>query len=69
LAKKKLVHYTTFDARKRANAAFLVGAYSVSQGDCLWYDFKILWSLASIPLNTPPQRTNLETTATPEMDV
>ena len=30
LAKKKIVHYTSFDARKRANAAFLVGAYQVS---------------------------------------
>ena len=30
LAKKKIVHYTSFDARKRANAAFLIGAYSVS---------------------------------------
>ncbi|KAF6032959.1 CDC14A [Bugula neritina] len=29
LGKKKIVHYTSFDARKRANAAFLVGAYSV----------------------------------------
>ncbi|XP_072019024.1 dual specificity protein phosphatase CDC14AB-like isoform X3 [Amphiura filiformis] len=29
LSKKKLVHYTTFDAKKRANAAFLIGAYSV----------------------------------------
>ncbi|XP_038048405.1 dual specificity protein phosphatase CDC14AB-like isoform X3 [Patiria miniata] len=29
LAKKKIVHYTTFDAKKRANAAYLVGAYSV----------------------------------------
>ena len=30
LAKKKIVHYTSFDARKRANAAFLIGAYAVS---------------------------------------
>ena len=30
LGKKKIVHYTSFDARKRANAAFLIGAYSVS---------------------------------------
>uniref|UniRef100_H2Z9U7 Uncharacterized protein n=1 Tax=Ciona savignyi TaxID=51511 RepID=H2Z9U7_CIOSA len=29
LAKKKIVHYTSFDARKRANAAFLVGAYQI----------------------------------------
>ncbi|XP_039260927.2 dual specificity protein phosphatase CDC14A-like [Styela clava] len=29
LAKKKLIHYTSFDARKRANAAFLVGAYQI----------------------------------------
>jgi len=26
---KKIIHYTSFDARKRANAAFLVGAYQV----------------------------------------
>ena len=30
LAKKKIVHYTSFDARKRANAAFLIGCYAVS---------------------------------------
>lgn len=29
LAKKKIVHYSSFDARKRANAAFLVGAYQI----------------------------------------
>ena len=29
LAKKKIVHYTTLDSHKRANAAFLVSAYSV----------------------------------------
>jgi cell division cycle 14 len=29
LAKKKIVHYTTIDAQKRANAAFLISAYSV----------------------------------------
>ncbi|XP_026691280.2 dual specificity protein phosphatase CDC14C-like isoform X2 [Ciona intestinalis] len=29
LAKKKIVHYTSFDARKRANAAFLIGAYQI----------------------------------------
>ncbi|CAK8688947.1 unnamed protein product [Clavelina lepadiformis] len=29
LAKKKIVHHTSFDARKRANAAFLVGAYQI----------------------------------------
>ncbi|XP_070563944.1 dual specificity protein phosphatase CDC14AB-like isoform X23 [Ptychodera flava] len=29
LAKKKIVHFTSFDARKRANAAFLIGAYSI----------------------------------------
>jgi len=29
LAKKKLVHYTTLDSHKRANAAFLISAYSV----------------------------------------
>jgi len=26
---KKIIHYTSFDSRKRANAAFLVGAYQV----------------------------------------
>ena len=30
LAKKKIVHYTSFDARKRANAGFLIGSYAVS---------------------------------------
>ncbi|KAK2187515.1 hypothetical protein NP493_163g03012 [Ridgeia piscesae] len=29
LAKKKIVHYTSFDARKRANAAFLIGCYAI----------------------------------------
>ncbi|XP_014664776.1 PREDICTED: dual specificity protein phosphatase CDC14A-like [Priapulus caudatus] len=29
LAKKKIVHYTTQDQRKRPNAAFLIGAYQV----------------------------------------
>ena len=31
LAKKRIVHYTSFDARKRANAAFMISAYSVSK--------------------------------------
>ena len=30
LAKKKIVHFTSFDSRKRANAAFLVASYAVS---------------------------------------
>ena len=30
LSKKRLVHFTSTDPRKRANAAFLAGAYSVS---------------------------------------
>lgn len=29
LAKKRLVHYTSFDARKRANAAFLIASYAI----------------------------------------
>ncbi|NXI33027.1 CC14A phosphatase, partial [Sterrhoptilus dennistouni] len=29
LSRKKIVYYTTFDQRKRANAAFLIGAYAV----------------------------------------
>ncbi|TSK53769.1 Dual specificity protein phosphatase CDC14AB [Bagarius yarrelli] len=29
LTRKRIVHYTNFDQRKRANAAFLIGAYSV----------------------------------------
>ncbi|CAB3991611.1 dual specificity phosphatase CDC14A isoform X1, partial [Paramuricea clavata] len=29
LARKKIVHYTSYDSRKRANAAFLIGAYQV----------------------------------------
>lgn len=33
LAKKKIVHYTSFDSRKRANAAYLIAAYSVSNNN------------------------------------
>ncbi|XP_075249268.1 uncharacterized protein LOC142341866 isoform X5 [Convolutriloba macropyga] len=29
LSKKKIVHYTSHDARKRANAAYLIGAYQI----------------------------------------
>ncbi|XP_061267037.1 dual specificity protein phosphatase CDC14A isoform X4 [Bos javanicus] len=29
LSRKRIVHYTCFDQRKRANAAFLIGAYAV----------------------------------------
>uniref|UniRef100_A0A8B9RZ95 Dual specificity/tyrosine protein phosphatase N-terminal domain-containing protein n=1 Tax=Accipiter nisus TaxID=211598 RepID=A0A8B9RZ95_9AVES len=29
LSRKKIVYYTSFDQRKRANAAFLIGAYAV----------------------------------------
>ncbi|XP_074118905.1 dual specificity protein phosphatase CDC14A isoform X10 [Sminthopsis crassicaudata] len=29
LSRKKIVHYTSFDQRKRANAAFLIGSYAV----------------------------------------
>ena len=29
LAKKKIVHYTTLDAHKRANAAYLIASYAV----------------------------------------
>ncbi|XP_035827850.1 dual specificity protein phosphatase CDC14AB [Aplysia californica] len=29
LAKKRIVHYTSFDARKRANAAFMISAYAI----------------------------------------
>jgi len=29
LAKKKIVHYTTLDAHKRANAAYLMASYAV----------------------------------------
>ncbi|KFM59265.1 Dual specificity protein phosphatase CDC14A, partial [Stegodyphus mimosarum] len=29
LAKKKIVHYTTQDAKKRVNAAFLIGSYAI----------------------------------------
>ncbi|MEQ2311411.1 Dual specificity protein phosphatase cdc14ab, partial [Ameca splendens] len=28
MSKKKLVHYTSYDQKKRANAAFLISAYS-----------------------------------------
>ncbi|XP_015687089.1 dual specificity protein phosphatase CDC14A [Protobothrops mucrosquamatus] len=30
LSRKKIVYYTSFDQRKRANAAFLIGAYAVA---------------------------------------
>ncbi|XP_069126071.1 dual specificity protein phosphatase CDC14AB-like isoform X5 [Argopecten irradians] len=29
LAKKRIIHYTSFDARKRANAAFLISSYAI----------------------------------------
>ncbi|XP_062509215.1 dual specificity protein phosphatase CDC14AB-like [Corticium candelabrum] len=29
LAKKKIIHYTSFDSRKRANAACLIGSYAI----------------------------------------
>ena len=29
LSKKKIVHYTTIDAHKRANAAYLIASYAV----------------------------------------
>lgn len=29
LSHKRIIHYTTFDPKKRANAAFLIAAYSV----------------------------------------
>ena len=29
LAKKKIVHYTTLDSHKRANAAYLIASYAV----------------------------------------
>ncbi|KAL0603717.1 LINE-1 retrotransposable element ORF1 protein, partial [Plecturocebus cupreus] len=35
LSRKKIVHYTCFDQRKRANAAFLIGAYAAA---VQWYD-------------------------------
>ena len=34
LSKKKIVHYTSMDPRKRVNAAFLAGAY---QGEWIYY--------------------------------
>jgi len=37
LAKKKIVHYTRPDPHKRANAAFLIGAYAVMQHICFIY--------------------------------
>ncbi|KAB0385104.1 hypothetical protein FD755_000060 [Muntiacus reevesi] len=33
LSRKRIVHYTCFDQRKRANAAFLIGAYAA----CLFF--------------------------------
>ena len=39
LAKKRIIHYTSFDARKRANAAFLISAYAVSNCHSPWTYF------------------------------
>ncbi|XP_075566133.1 dual specificity protein phosphatase CDC14A isoform X4 [Pelecanus crispus] len=37
LSRKKIVYYTSFDQQKRANAAFLIGAYArVENGDFNW---------------------------------
>lgn len=33
LSRKKIVHYTSFDQRKRANAAFLIGSYAVNNSN------------------------------------
>ena len=41
LAKKKIVHYTSFDSRKRANAAYLIAAYSVSMIERFSYDLEM----------------------------
>ncbi len=30
MSRKKLVHYTSYDQKKRANAAVLIGAYAVN---------------------------------------
>lgn len=30
LTRKRIVHYTSFDQRKRSNAAVLIGGYAVS---------------------------------------
>lgn len=30
LIRKKIIHYTGFDQKKQANAAFLIGSYAVS---------------------------------------
>uniref|UniRef100_A0A8C6MRC3 CDC14 cell division cycle 14A n=1 Tax=Mus spicilegus TaxID=10103 RepID=A0A8C6MRC3_MUSSI len=38
LSRKKIVHYTSFDQRKRANAAFLIGAYAGLQHG--FFDFE-----------------------------
>uniref|UniRef100_A0A8C5LCT6 CDC14 cell division cycle 14A n=1 Tax=Jaculus jaculus TaxID=51337 RepID=A0A8C5LCT6_JACJA len=38
LSRKKIVHYTCFDQRKRANAAFLIGAYAGLQHG--FFDFE-----------------------------
>lgn len=40
LTRKRIVHYTSFDQRKRSNAAVLIGGYAVS---------------AALPLSLPPQ--------------
>jgi len=44
LAKKKIVHYTRSDPRKRANAAFLIGAYAVCTSDSLFLLFRKMFN-------------------------
>lgn len=43
MSRKKLVHYTSYDQKKRANAAVLIGAYAVSSSLCSLYSSGSLW--------------------------
>lgn len=45
--KKKIVHLTTTDTKKRANSAFLIGAYAVSLA-FLWRMAHKLWSPSQV---------------------
>lgn len=40
MSRKRLVHYTSYDQKKRANAAVLIGAYAVN---IISFVHHILW--------------------------
>ena len=49
LARKKIVHHTSFESRKRANAACLVACYSVSVAiDARTFFFFFFWSECAV---------------------